>query len=181
MPHDTDPPAAVLIVADRPIDPQSLIALMRQRARAHDCRFTLLVPAVAHGLHRHVDPEDPCCAEAQETIDILLPRLERATRAPVEAMIGAHEPLAAIQDALNIRHFDEVILKLCRPGPAGRGAGKNDRAVAETRVRPTWRGCAPPSWPLRSGAQPCAYACWPPSWPPPYAWPAHRRFGPRPR
>jgi hypothetical protein len=73
-------------------------------------RFKLLVPAVAHGLHRVVDPEDQCCAEAQHTIDIVRPKLEAAARQPVPAMIGSHEPLAAIQDALNSEHFDEVIL-----------------------------------------------------------------------
>lgn len=83
---------------------------MRERDQAHPSRFTLLVPAVAHGLHRYVDPEDQCCDEAQQTIDILRPRLESATGQAVETIIGAHETLAAIQDALNEHHFDEVIL-----------------------------------------------------------------------
>ncbi len=85
---------------------------MRERTRAHPCRFTLLVPAVAHGLHRAVDPEDQCCAEAKRTIDILLPILEATTNRAIKTIIGAHEPLAAIQDALNDHNFDEVILGL---------------------------------------------------------------------
>jgi hypothetical protein len=105
-----DKPAAVLIVAERPVQPDSLISLMRERDHAHPSRFTLLVPAVAHGLHRYVDPEDQCCDEAQRTIDILRPQLERATGHAVETIIGAHETLAAIQDALHEHHFDEVIL-----------------------------------------------------------------------
>jgi hypothetical protein len=110
MPHAADNPTAVLVVAERAVDPQSLIALMRERDQADHCQFTLLVPAVAHGLHRYVDPEDQCCAEAQHTIDILRLQLERATGDPVETIIGAHEPLATIQDALNNGHFDKVIL-----------------------------------------------------------------------
>jgi hypothetical protein len=64
MPHAADSLTAVLVVAERPVDP----------------------------------------------LDILRPQLERATGDPVDTIIGAHEPLAAIQDALNNRHFDEVIL-----------------------------------------------------------------------
>lgn len=99
--------SSVLLVAAAPGASGSLAAAVQARGAA---RFKLLVPAVAHGLHRVVDPEDQCCAEAQRTIDILRPELEAAARQPVPAMIGSHEPLAAIEDALNSEHFDEVIL-----------------------------------------------------------------------
>ena len=64
----------------------------------------------AHGLHRVVDPEDQGQNEAEETLELALPLLEKAAGAPVEGMIGDPEPLAAIQDACNVRGFDELII-----------------------------------------------------------------------
>jgi hypothetical protein len=75
-----------------------------------DCEFTLLVPAVAHGLHRVVDPEEACCEEAEAAVARLLPALEAAAGAPVATRIGAHEVLAAVEDAINDRGFAEVII-----------------------------------------------------------------------
>ena len=109
--------SSVLLVAEAPGASASLASAVRARGAA---RFKLLVPAVAHGLHRLVDPEDQCCAEAERTIDILRPQLEAAARQPVPAMIGSHEPLAAIEDALNSEHFDEVVLA-GRSGRLARG------------------------------------------------------------
>jgi hypothetical protein len=39
-----------------------------------------------------------------------VPLLEKAAGTPVDAMIGDSEPLAAIQDAVNVHGFDEIIL-----------------------------------------------------------------------
>jgi hypothetical protein len=103
-------PARVLLVAHRTATSQELLDAVHRRAALGACRFTLLVPAVAHGLHRVVDPEEHCCEEAERTIALALPHLSAAAGAPVASMIGAHEPLAAVQDALNLHHFDEVIL-----------------------------------------------------------------------
>ena len=43
-------------------------------------------------------------------IELALPLLEEAAGAPVEPMVGVHEPLAAIQDAVNLHGFDELII-----------------------------------------------------------------------
>ena len=72
--------------------------------------FTLLVPSAAHGLHQFVDPEDQGQSEAEATIELALPLLEEAAGGEVEPMIGVHEPLAAIQDAVNLHGFDELII-----------------------------------------------------------------------
>ena len=48
--------------------------------------------------------------EAEATLELALPLLEAAAGAPVEGMIGVPEPLAAIQDAINIHGFDELII-----------------------------------------------------------------------
>ena len=39
-----------------------------------------------------------------------MPLLEQAAGAPIESMIGDAEPLAAIQDAINLHGFDEIII-----------------------------------------------------------------------
>jgi hypothetical protein len=107
-------PTRVLVVADGPHSNAALVHEVRRRAAAGDSRFTLLVPAVAHGLHRVVDPEEACCEEAAQTISRLLPELEAAAGAPVAARIGAHEVLAAVEDAVNEDGFGEVIISSTR-------------------------------------------------------------------
>jgi hypothetical protein len=103
-------PSRVLVVADPQRTKASLAHLVRRRAARGACEFTLLVPAVAHGLHRVVDPEDACCEEAEQTAARLLPALEAAAGTDVAVRIGAHEVLAAVEDALNDSAFDEVIV-----------------------------------------------------------------------
>jgi hypothetical protein len=61
-------------------------------------------------LHAFVDPEDQARNEAEQTLELAIPLLERAAGSPVEGMIGVPEPLAAIQDAINIHGFDELII-----------------------------------------------------------------------
>ena len=68
------------------------------------------MPNSASGLHRIVDPEDQGSSEAEATLEMALPLLEEAAGSQVEGMIGDPEPLAAIQDAVNVHGFDEIIL-----------------------------------------------------------------------
>jgi hypothetical protein len=101
---------SVLIVAHRTAAAPSLIEAVRTRAAKGPCRFTLLVPSSPHGLHRVVDPEDHGHDEAEAVIELALPHLEEAAGGPVEGQVGAPEPLAAVEDALNRAHYDEVIV-----------------------------------------------------------------------
>ena len=77
--------------------------------------FTLLVPNPAHGLHKAVDPEDHDAVEAQGVLDDALPKLSEAAGSQVEGIIGDADPSAAIQDAINLRGFDEVIISTLSP------------------------------------------------------------------
>ena len=43
-------------------------------------------------------------------IDHAVPLLEEAAEAPVEGLVGDPDPGAAIQDAINLHGFDEVII-----------------------------------------------------------------------
>ena len=102
--------ARVLVVANKTAATPALIEAVRERAARGDAKFTLLIPTPAHGLHALVDPEDQSSGEAESTLELALPLLEQAAGAPVEGMVGCPEPLAAIQDAINLRGFDELII-----------------------------------------------------------------------
>jgi hypothetical protein len=102
--------ARILVVANKTAATPSLLEAVRERASRGRCEFTLLVPNATHGLHKVVDPEDQSQNEAETTIELALPLLEDAAGAPVDAMIGVPEPLAAIQDAINLHGFDELII-----------------------------------------------------------------------
>lgn len=102
--------ANVLVVANRTAATPALIDAVRERAARGPCTFTLLVPNTARGLHKVVDPEDQGASEAQDTLELALPLLSDAVGGRVEGMIGDPSPLAAIQDAVNLHSFDEIIL-----------------------------------------------------------------------
>jgi hypothetical protein len=100
----------VLVVANRTAATPPLLQAVRERAERGPCTFTLLVPNTAKGLHRLVDPEDQTATEAEAVLELALPLLEDAAGGHVEGIVGDPEPLAAIQDAVNVRGFDEIIL-----------------------------------------------------------------------
>jgi hypothetical protein len=107
---ESSTPTRVLVVAHRTAATPALLDAVAQRAARGPCVFTLLVPNQAHGLHRVVDAEDQNDEEAQAVIALAVPLLEEAAGGPVEAVVGDPEPLSAIQDAVNLRGFDEIII-----------------------------------------------------------------------
>lgn len=102
--------ASVLVVANRTAATPPLLDAVRARAAEGNVRFTLLVPKSPHGLHRVVDPEDSGSGEAEETLALALPLIEEAAGSKVEGRVGAPEPLAAIEDAVNTGEYTEIIL-----------------------------------------------------------------------
>jgi hypothetical protein len=105
----------VLVVAHKTAATQPLLDAVRERAQRGPCRFTLLVPRATHGLHKVVDPEDQDAGETEAVINHALPLLSAAAGSPVEALIGDADPGAAIQDAINLHGFDEVIISTLSP------------------------------------------------------------------
>jgi hypothetical protein len=101
---------SVLVVANRTSASPTLLDAVSRRAAEGACTFTLLVPRSPHGLHRVVDPEDHGHLEAAAAIEHARPLLLEAAGGPVVAMVGSHDPLAAIEDALNAGRYDEVII-----------------------------------------------------------------------
>jgi hypothetical protein len=104
------PPIRVLVVANKTAATPALLEAVVERAGRGPCTFTLLVPNTAHGLHRVVDPEDQDRSEAETTLELALPLLSEAAGRRVEGLIGDPDPLTAIQDAVNLHGFDEIIL-----------------------------------------------------------------------
>jgi hypothetical protein len=103
-------PARVLILAHKTAATPGLIEAVRERASRGPCRFTLLVPRPAHGLHRLIDPEDQVDDEARSTLDNALPLLSDAAGSAVEGLLGDPAPLTAVEDAINLHGFDEIIV-----------------------------------------------------------------------
>ena len=102
--------ARVLVVAHKTAATQPLLDAVRARAQRGPATFTLLVPNPAPGLHKVVDPEDQGGGEAKAVVDQAVPALSDAAGGRVEGIVGSHDPIAAVEDAINLRGFDEVII-----------------------------------------------------------------------
>jgi hypothetical protein len=107
---ESSTPTRILVVAHRTAATPALLDTVRERAARGPTTFTLLVPNAAHGLHRVTDPEDHAEDEAQAVLELALPLLEDAAGGPVRGMVGDPNPLNAVQDAVNLNGFDEIIV-----------------------------------------------------------------------
>jgi hypothetical protein len=103
-------PANVLVVAHQTAATSGLLDCVRERAAKGPAKFHLVVPRQPHGLHKAVDPIEAGEAEAQAVLDDALPKLSRAAGGDVTGSIGDPEPLMAIQDAVNLGNFNEIIV-----------------------------------------------------------------------
>jgi hypothetical protein len=107
---ESSQPTRVLVVANKTAATPGLLEAVRERASQGECQFTLLVPHTAHGLHKVVDAEDQDKSEAEHVLELALPLLEDAAGGPVDGLVGDPNPLDAIQDAVNLHGFDEIII-----------------------------------------------------------------------
>jgi hypothetical protein len=104
-------PRRVLVVAHRTAASRELSDRLAELHAEEPCRFTLLMPAVIHGLHRVVDPEDQPLTETRTRLEAGLAALRmRLPDARVDGMIGSHDPLAAVEDAVNAGDYDAVVI-----------------------------------------------------------------------
>ncbi|HUA04131.1 MAG TPA: hypothetical protein VMB27_09520 [Solirubrobacteraceae bacterium] len=103
-------PANVLVVAHQTAATPGLLEAVRVRAQRSPARFHLVVPRQAHGMHKVVDPQDASADEANEVLAVALPKLSEAAGGEVTGSIGDAEPLMAIHDAVNLGHYDEIII-----------------------------------------------------------------------
>src|SRR4051794_26422275 len=107
---ESSTPARVLVGAHKTAAPPARPQAASGAARRGPAQFTLLVPNPAHGLHALMDPEDLEQTEGEQVLELALPLLEEAAGGPVEGIVGDSTPMNAIQDAINIHGFDEVII-----------------------------------------------------------------------
>ena len=112
-------PARVLVVAHKTAATPALVEAVRERAGRGPSTFTLLIPKAVHGITRVADPEDAPDDETRDILALALPLLEEASGNRVEGLVGSSSPLEAIEDAINIHGFDEIIISTL-PGRVSR-------------------------------------------------------------
>ena len=66
-------------------------------------------------MHRVVDPQDAGEDEATRALEAALPKLTEAAGTSVTGTVGDAEPLSAIQDAVNMGSYDEIIISTLPP------------------------------------------------------------------
>ena len=103
-------PANVLVVAHQTAATAPLLDAVRERAARSPARFHLVVPRQPHGMHKVVDPIEAGTNEAQLVLNDALPKLSDAAGQDVTGSIGDPEPLMAIQDAINLGNYEEIII-----------------------------------------------------------------------
>lgn len=108
-------PAHILVVAHQTAATERLIAAVRERAQRGPASFHLVVPRQPHGMHKVVDPQDAGGDEASGVLEEALPKLAQAAGNNVTGSVGDPEPLMAIQDAVNLGEYDEIIISTLPP------------------------------------------------------------------
>jgi hypothetical protein len=103
-------PVRVLVVAHQTAATASLLDAVKERAQRGPVSFHLVVPRRPHGLDKLMDPQEHGEAEAQRALADALPKLSEAAGSEVTGELGDSEPLMAIQDALSLGHYDEIII-----------------------------------------------------------------------
>jgi hypothetical protein len=102
--------ADVLVVAHQTAATAPLLDAVHERARIGPARFHLVVPRRPHGLDKLMDPQDHGEQEARNVLADALPKLSTVAGHEVSGEIGDSEPLMAIQDAISLGHYDELII-----------------------------------------------------------------------
>lgn len=105
-------PSRVLIVAHQTADSPELVEAVARRAADGPCTFTLLVPARSPALHSVNNAPADGLSGAEERLEVAIPLLSEAAGEPIIGVLGTHEPLGAVQDALNVLGFDEVMISM---------------------------------------------------------------------
>jgi hypothetical protein len=88
----------VLIVANRTAATPKLLDHIGRLARERPSAFSLLIP------------DAPKSEQADWTMDVALPLLERAARGPVEGLTGEQDPFEAVRRAVADGEYDEIVI-----------------------------------------------------------------------
>jgi hypothetical protein len=122
--------ARILVVANKTAESPDLLEALKAKGTEHE--YVLVVPASGGVLEKAADP-DAAREHTQPHLDAALEKW-RAEGLNVEGSVGDSDPVAAVQDANNFGHFDEVVIstlplhaskwvKLDLPSKAGRATG----------------------------------------------------------
>ena len=113
--------AQVLVVANLGQASDQLLEALRKRTTEGPARFNLVVPATPH-VPGVPDAAAPGIAPGEEQAEGYLEEALdkfRSAGLEIDGNVGDAEPLASVQDAVNLGHFDEVIIS-GRSGPVSR-------------------------------------------------------------
>ena len=102
----------ILVVANRTADSPDLIAALRRQGSQAPASFTLLVPAVPHGLSWAADMKAGW-SEAVGRAEHAATRIRQAGLELEEVIVGDPDPFAAVGDVLHAREeFDRVVVSV---------------------------------------------------------------------
>ncbi len=101
--------AEVLVIANQTAESDQLLDALRERAERSPCKFHLLVPATPHGTAWATDMHSGG-EEAEEHLNRAIERFREAGLEVDDGKLGDPDPVAAAEDALNFKEFDEVIV-----------------------------------------------------------------------
>ena len=101
--------AEVLVVANQTAESDELLEALLARAEQGPCKFHLLVPSTPHGASWAMDMHSGG-PEAEAHLERAVNRYREAGLDVDDGKIGDPDPVAACQDALNFKEFDEVIV-----------------------------------------------------------------------
>jgi hypothetical protein len=103
-------PAHILVVAHQTAATEGLLDAVRERAKRGPATFHLVVPRQAHGMHKVVDPQETGDDEGERVLSDAIPKLSAAAGSQFTGSLGDAEPLMAIEDAINLGAYDEIII-----------------------------------------------------------------------
>jgi hypothetical protein len=101
--------AEILVVANQTAESDELLEALLNRADQGPCKFHLLVPARPHGANWAMDMHSGG-PEAETHLKRAVDRYRDAGLEVDDGKLGDPDPVAAVQDALNFKEFDEVIV-----------------------------------------------------------------------
>jgi hypothetical protein len=137
--------AEVLVVANRTAGAPELLEALKERAERGPVKFHLLVPSTPHGVTWAADMHAGG-DEAEAHVNAAVERLRAEGLDVDDGKVGDPDPVAAVEDAVNFKEFDEIIvstlpkhlskwLKVDLPHRVERATGKPVTHVTATETK----------------------------------------------